>query len=421
MDIFVWFVIFLAYLPFQIALNLLPGVDLASSRLFAVVLFLFWLFFVLLKKYPFPVRKFINLQSVCLFLFLILSFVSLFKAENINWGLRKIVYFLTLFPLYFLTIALADNWLKVKKIIRALIFSGVFIALIGLVQFLTQFIFGLEAVCRFWANNIVPVFSGFNFGGMILTYPSWLVNVSGAVIMRALSLFSDSHMFSFYLGLLLPLAIIWLLKKNNFALKILAYCLFFISLLFTFTRGAYFGVIAAFLIMSFLFWKFANKKKIPLILCLSLLLILIPGTPFADRFYSSFDLTEGSNQGRLTMWQQANNLGWQNLWQGIGLGNYSLTLDNQADYRNPVTAHNLYLDFFSEMGIFALLVWLVLILTTVSRLFFRLKTAEPEQKHLSVALIGSFVYFSVHSFFETAIFNPVIFAIFLVFLGLASI
>lgn len=420
MDIFAWFIIFFAYLPFQIALNLIPGADLASSRLFIILLFLFWLIFALLKKYPFPARKFINLQSLCLFLLLILSVVSLFKANNIGWGLRKIAYFLSLFPIYFLTLALADNWLKIKKITGVFIFSGVFVALIGLGQFFSQFIFGVETVFRFWGNNITPVFSGFNFGGMILAYSSWLVQVNNSVIMRAVSFFSDPHMFSFYLGLLLPLAIFFLAEKKS-AWRFFVYCLFFVSLLLAFTRGAYLGVIAAFLAMVFLFWRETRDKKIPLLLIFSLLLILIPGTPFSGRFYSSFDLNEGSNQGRLAMWQQANKLGWQNLWQGVGLGNYSLTLDEQADYRNPITAHNLYLDFFSEMGVFALTVWLVLILATISRLFFGLKTAEPEQKYLSIALIGSFTYFSVHSFFETSIFNPIIFTIFLVFLGLAEV
>jgi len=419
MDIFSWFFIFLVYLPFQIALNLFPGADLASSRLFIVLLFLFWLV-LLLKKYPFSAKKFINLQTVCLFLLLILAAVSLFKAENIGWGIRKIIFFLSLFPIYFLAIALADCWLKIKRITKALIFSGILISLIGLSQFFAQFIFGLETVYRFWASNITPVFSGFNFGGMILTYPSWLVDINGVVVMRAFSLFSDPHMFSFYLGLLLPLTIIRL-SENKFIPKFIVFCLFFISLLVTFTRGAYFGVIAAFLIMAFLFWRPAGQKKVSLILCLSLLVFLIPGTPFAGRFYSSFDLAEGSNQGRLEMWQQANKLGWQNIWQGVGLGNYSLTLDSGADYRNPTTAHNLYLDFFSETGIFSLIVWLVLILSVISRLFFGLKTASPEQKRLSIALIGSLTYFSVHSFFETAIFNPIIFAILLVFLGLANI
>jgi len=58
-----------------------------------------------------------------------------------------------------------------------------------LLQFLSQFIFGLEKTYSFWAINILPIFSGFNLGAMILAYPSWLVNVSGETIMRAFSFF----------------------------------------------------------------------------------------------------------------------------------------------------------------------------------------------------------------------------------------
>ena len=433
---YTWLLLLITYLPFQIALN--PRVadfDLASLRVFIVLLFLAWLIKGVINRTLINDIRFNNFQSIGLFLFLILAVFSLIGAENIFWGVRKIIFFLCLFPLYFLVIALVDNWLKIKKIILALIGGAGLVGLIGLSQFLAQFIFSLEKVYSFWAINIVPVFSGFNLGAMILAYPSWLVNVGGQTIMRAFSLFSDPHMFSFYLGMILPLVIVLIgiftnyenrqaFSKGALPILITLYFLLFTVLLLTFTRGAYLAIIITFLVLAGLIWRYLGNKKISIFLCLSLLIFIIPGTPISERLYLSFDLSEGSNIGRLEMWQQASQTGLEHIWQGVGLGNYSLVVDSKFDYRNPVTAHNLYLDIFSEMGIFALVIWLVLILGTIEQLFIRLKKGagySNEQKHILIALIGSLIYLAVHSFFETAIYSPVILAVLMIILGLSTI
>ena len=414
---FNWLILLIIYLPFQIALNPIPGFDLASIRVFIILLFLI---LVIRKDFKSLLSK--NLQKIGLLFFLILSSVSLIGTENVFWGFRKILFFLSIFPLYFLIVALVDNWAKIKKVVLALVIASGLIALIGLIQFFAQFIFSLDKVYNFWAVNITPVFSGFSLGTMILAYPSWLVNVGGITIMRAFSFFSDPHMFSFYLGLTLPLVVVLLLKGYRKKLLIVIYPLLFIALLLTFTRGAYLAIIITFLVLAGLIWKYLGNKKVSILLYLSLLLIIIPHTPFSDRFYASFDLDEGSNMGRLEMWQQASQTGMDNFWQGVGLGNYSLIVDADLDYRNPVTAHNLYLDFFSEMGIFTLTVWLILILGTIGQLFEKLINSDNmKEKYVLIGLIGSLVYFSVHSCFETAIYNPSVLALLMVVLGLSTV
>ncbi len=433
---FKWLLLFIVYLPFQIALNpeaflrkvgasLGFGVDLASSRVFIVLLFIVWLIKNIISRTKIWHSRFKNLQAFSLFVFLILACFSLIGAENVFWGIRKIIFFISIFPLYFLVVVLVDNWLKIKKIILALVASSGLIALIGFWQFLVSFIFGLEKIYSFWAWHIVPVFSGFNFGALILAYPSWLVNVKGEVILRAFSLFSDPHMFSFYLGLILPLLIVLLgIFRRHWPILGSLYFLLFIALLLSFTRGAYAAIIVTFLVLVGLLWKYLEARRIALLLCLSLLIFVVPGTPISDRFYSSFDISEVSNVGRLQMWQQAGQTGLEHFWQGIGLGNYSLVVDAASGYRNPITAHNLYLDLFSEVGFFALLVWLILILGAMGQLFWRLEKSDrlnKEQKYIFVGLIGSLVYFSVHSFFETSIYNPIILAVLMAILGLSTI
>ncbi len=417
---FKWLLFLIAYLPFQVALNPWPGIDLASLRLFIVLLLGFWLVETLISRTWPNWVYFKNLQSLTLLFFLGLAFFSLIGAENTIWGLRKIGFFLSVFPLYFLVLILVDSWSRMRKIILILITSGLAMALIGLSQFLAQFVFGLEKVYQFWAVNIVPLFSGFNLGTMILAYPSWLVNLDGQTVLRAFSFFSDPHVFSFYLGLLLPLGFILYLKEKKPFLLFSSAALF-TALLFTFTRGAYLAVVVSFLTLAFLVWKYLQKRKAALGLALVLLIFLIPGTPIADRFYSSFDLDDGSNKGRLEMWQQAGQGGLKNLWQGVGLGNYSLLVEPDLDYRNPATAHNLYLDVFSEMGIFALVIWLALVLGTLVQLVWRPAQFGQAEEYLRLGLIGSLVYLTVHSFFETTIYSPVVLALLMIILALSTI
>lgn len=423
-----WLILLILYLPFQIALNPSSNFDLASLRVFIIIFFLVWL----VKNFKDFCKGiyFKNLQSIALSLFFISILFSLIGAENIFWGARKIVFFASIFPLYFLVLALTGNWVKTKKIFKVLAFSGAFFALIGLIQFFSVFVFGLEEVYDFWARNIVPIFSGFNFGALILAYPSWLVNVGGKTIMRAFSFFSDPHMFSFYLGMILPLFAVLLLKswvrglflksKNSYVAHII-FVTVFTALLLSFARGAFVAIIVSFLSVSVLVWIFLNRKKTPIFLCFLLLVFIIPGTPISNRFYSSFDFNEGSNAGRLEMWRQSGQTGLNYFWNGVGLGNYSSAINLDFGYRNPVTAHNLYLDIFSELGFIGLSSWLFLFFGTIWQLFQKLKeTKIREQKYVIIGLLGSFAYFLVHSFFETPIYNPSVLALLMVLLGLSS-
>ena len=419
---FFWLLFLIVYIPLQIALNPWIGFDLASIRVFIVLLALIFIIKGLINKNLFK-NSFCNLQSICLTVFLILACFSLISAENIFWGIRKIIFFLSIFPIYFLFIALINNWRKIKKTILVLSIGGSFIALIGLFQFLSQFIFGLEKTYSFWAINILPVFSGFNLGAMILAYPSWLVNIGGETIMRAFSLFSDPHMFSFYLGLIISLLVgLLYIVKSNKILFFSSYLLIFVALLLTFSRGSYIAIIISFLILAFLFWKYLNNNKIIILLCISLLVFIIPITPIADRFYSTFNLNEGSNVGRLEMWQMAGKIGMHSFWGGIGLGNYSLLVNSEFDYRNPATAHNLYLDIFSEIGFFGFIFWLLLILGTIWQALKKLKILDNnKQKCILICLISSLVYFFIHSFFETAIYQPSVLALLMIILGLSAV
>jgi O-antigen ligase len=109
-----------------------------------------------------------------------------------------------------------------------------------------------------------------------------------------------------------------------------------------------------------------------------------------------------------------------NLFTGVGIGNYSIYLYPTAEYRTPIYAHNLYLDIGAEMGVFALIIWLVLIAITVWQLYKASRDGDDAQiRILALGLIGSLLWFSVHSFFDTPIYSPTVLAIFMIIISLS--
>ncbi len=488
------------YIPFQIALNITPGVDLASGRVLILYLFAVWIIKSLAEK-RFIIR--FNLQTLLILLFLSIACFSILGARDIERAFRKILVFLSVFPLYFMTTSLIfpslskevleesrktslslpslskdgsgvvmnkDNHLG--KILNMLLISGFVLSLIGIIQFALQFIIGINPIIDFWSEAIAPIFYGNTLGAEVVSNPSWLVNIGGATVMRAISLFPDPHMFSFYLGLLIPIILAkvsfppdkggWGVKNNRWLHSsrlgtVEPYCkqsafrlhraiatmepannkhiflnskslyLILITMLLaellTFSRGGYLGLIAGIGTVIILSWRYISfHKKIILgfFAGIFVLFMLFGNQSIVNRFLSSFNPGEGSNTERMKNWSQGWEVFGDNVLTGVGIGNYSAYLYPTADYRTPIYAHNLYLDIGAEMGIFALIIWLALIAITIYQLF-RLSRSAGDNftRSIPLGLIGSLVWFSVHGFFDTPIYSPTILAIFIIILSLS--
>ncbi len=419
------------YIPFQIALNISSGIDLASGRVFVLYIFVIWVFKSFAEK---KLKIVLRLQTIIIIFFLFLAVFSMLQAWDDERAFRKILVFLSIFPIYFvITSREAEKY--VYKILDALLIGGFIISLLGIAQFLMQFIIGIDPLMELWSKVIAPMFYGNEFGAEVVSNPSWLVNIGGVTIMRAISLFPDPHMFSFYLGLLIPIIFSFVLigkDKNKDGIIVgngFYIYLFFIVMvlaeLLTFSRGGYIGLIAGLGILAVLSWKYMGiLKKILLLVFFSIfsIYLLFFNQPVVNRLLSSFDFSEGSNIERIKNWRQGMEVFDSNFLWGVGIGNYSMEIDPSRGYRTPIYAHNTYLDIGSEMGIFSLLAWLALILVTIFELyFFSEKTFDISKKTLSLGLISSFAWFSIHGFFDTPIFSPTVLSIFMIIVSLAII
>jgi O-antigen ligase len=421
----IWFSFLFPYLP---AMNLSIGFDLYLGRVLIPLLFLGWVFYSLIKR-SFKVP--LGFISVFLFLFLFWIIGSYFYSPILERTLRKLLVFFSIFPLFFVSYGIFRSWGK-KNILSVFGSIGVgssFIILIGLIQFLAQFLIGSQAIISFYYKNIAPFFWGKTVALTVERNPSWFFDAGFGDLLRAFAIFPDPHILSYFLAFAVPLLVCFaFLREDKKRFFYLAVALLGIIVEFlTFSRGGYLGFFSALAFVLLILFLKSSKKKILLALSgiffagFLLLLLVFPNNPINQRIASTFDIYEGSNQGRIEIWGEAFNLFKTNPFLGVGLGAYSYEIKPTAGYREPIYAHNLYLEFLAEIGIPGLLFWLGIIF---SALWFLVKEYFKNKKSelgiISLALSSSLVWFSVHSFFEMPVYSPIILSLLVFALAFAS-
>ena len=403
------------FIPFSFALSPAETIDLNILKLFIPIIFIFWLTNSLLNK------KIIldNRPRFWLLLtFLFITFCSLFWTTSPESAFRKILFFTTTTPLYFIiyTASLDNNFLN--KLLKALVLGGFFMSCFALIFFILQFTIGLNSTLIILRDYTAPLFLGNSLSTLVNQYSSWLVNISGKTILRTFGAFPDPHLFSLYLSMILPVSI-YLYKKYSQKKYLLFSLALLLAILLSFSRAAYLAIISGSLFLLFNSTpKNLFRKKILLVYStfVFLLFLFIVPNPLTSRLQSSFDFQEGSNSGRIEMWQTAIENIQQNPITGLGLGGFADKLDSSLGIRNPIYAHNLLLDFGAETGIFNMLLLLILLVSPILFYLSRKKNLPPD--HLSKFIATSFVIFFIHSLFETPFFSIRVFPLFLILLAI---
>ncbi len=138
-----------------------------------------------------------------------------------------------------------------------------------------------------------------------------------------------------------------------------------------------------------------------------------------ERAFSISDFSETSNKGRVQIWIETTTSIKNNLFFGIGFGNFPLLLgENISALKKGSSAHCVYLDIMAETGIFGLAVFLLLlleILKTSYKLFFKLKTS-----YLKIFAGSFFVYFiwiCSYGLFDVVIFNDKVLMVVVMLIG----
>ena len=161
-------------------------------------------------------------------------------------------------------------------------------------------------------------------------------------------------------------------------------------------------------------WMNSCKQTRPQVKLLMLLASSLFFSPFGKRFSDSFNLADGSNSERLRLWKEVFELSLKNPF-GVGIGNLPLELLPSAKYRDPIYAHNLYLDISSEMGTLSLFVFFVIIISAIIKL-----TQKANLNLLYLGIASSLIVFAFHSLVETPLYSVHVLALFFIILSFAN-
>ncbi|PJE59803.1 MAG: hypothetical protein COU85_01700 [Candidatus Portnoybacteria bacterium CG10_big_fil_rev_8_21_14_0_10_44_7] len=404
--------------PFLGYLNFSAKADISVLRLILLGCFLAVGVLLLVSGWG---KKFLGPASAWLLCFLLFSGGAIFWSDNLAAGGKKWLLLFNFLGFLLLFLFFLSDW-KVRQkdivfIARALVFSGLAAGSIGWLQFLSQFWLSPAKIFAFWATKINPFFTGASLGSLVVDYPSWFFAAAGRSLLRAVAVFPDPHMLSFFLGIaaFLSLGLFWLEKKR---LYLGAFIFLSLVLGCTFSRGGYLGLAVGagvFLATTWFYLGWRAKKWLAIFCLLLICVLFFYGQVWLARFFSIFDLSEGSNIGRLAIWRQGLVFFAQAPLLGHGLGSYPQLVAPELLTAAPISAHNLYLEILVELGVVGLCLFLI-----PSWLCF-LYLWRRRANGLALGALGALVYFLVHSFFEVGIFSPAVFLEFIFILFIALI
>ncbi|MGD9200912.1 MAG: O-antigen ligase family protein [Chitinispirillia bacterium] len=195
----------------------------------------------------------------------------------------------------------------------------------------------------------------------------------------------------------------------------------FFALIFSTSRGAIFCAILVYSLSILFFW-FKKRDKIQFnkilygfgifISFLVFLFIFIIPKESKDHFYHLFDFGRNSHLSvRMSYYKAASEIISQKPYFGVGPGNflifYPLNKKHKTLTDDPNTTlnhvHNDYLEIWVEYGIFALLLYIgIIVLFIRNSIFYFLKTDSISKQLLNLATVSAIMGYLLYSTFTVA-------------------
>lgn len=192
--------------------------------------------------------------------------------------------------------------------------------------------------------------------------------------LRAYGSFEHPNIFGGYLAVGLFVVFLlpkWYRERKHHIISIFLGALFSVTLVLTYSRSAWLAFLLSFLITSwilFVYHRVELRRSLPLAFTVFLfigLTITVFWNPVTTRFDSTARLETQSIQERIDGVDQWKGTVAGRYGQGVGLGNYSVALEETFPGREVYTyqpVHNVYLLIFGEVGLlgaFFLLLWVI--------------------------------------------------------------
>ncbi len=233
----------------------------------------------------------------------------------------------------------------------------------------------------------------------------WVAQAEAGVRTRVYSIFGSPNVMGAFLVMTAPMLAALAYYSKKLWVKCLMWCavgILCLSTLFTFSRGAWFGLTIAVVVFSLLV-----DRKLLLIAGVAILGVIFCVPEISNRitFLFTADFAKAnSTGGRGERWHIGLQLWRQNRLFGFGLGRYGGAIAMQNKEIDDIVYYymdNYYLKTLVEMGLLGLIsyVWLLLrnLLWSLRSLF---KTQKNKMSVLSAGIVAGQLGVLSHSFFE---------------------
>lgn len=284
-------------------------------------------------------------------------FVMLFGVFYLGGGIfsfasgtdsyKSALAYFCIISVYFLAVNLMTNKRVVDNAMRALVMSGFIVSVLGIIQG------GAGYVTSDWLDT-----SAYQY-------------ISG----RITTAFNNPNVLASYLIIVIPFALVYTFERsrnatNNIFNALTLVCLA-AALVFTWSRGAWVGIAIGLLMLCTFVFRRSPKLIVAIFAWIPNLLLFAPQSVW-QRIASIFSFlgndVDSSINYRFTVWRDSLRLFADNIFGGIGVGSASFS-EAYIEYasigaENALHSHNLFLQIGIEVGVFALILFVLVLIYT---------------------------------------------------------
>lgn len=334
------------------------------------------------------------LPAILLGLYSFLGSISLAYASDFSLALNTLIDYLKDAVIAVIIIMLIQRPSSLRRAVWALLLTGIFMGTLSVIQQLTG-----------------------SFGNDFYGFAK--MSTSSTTGTRLAGPIGDPNFYAQIMVLLIPLAVDRIWNEKSLILKALAIWAFFVitlTVIFTYSRGAFLALIAALIFMAI-----KRPPRLPTVLLgLAAALLIFQFVPvnYRERISTLLDFFPNSRtggfvdtsiQGRASENIVAWNMFLDNPILGVGLGNYNAYYEEYSrklgidPRREGRSAHNLYLEIAAERGIFGFFLFTSIVILTLIQTV-KAERMFKELGNKSLADLSGLLAASILTYLVTAIF-----------------
>ncbi len=230
--------------------------------------------------------------------------------------------------------------------------------------------------------------------------------------------FNDENDLSLFINMWLPFAYYLFISEKERLKKILYACAFIlgiVSVVVSFSRGGFVGMIA----MFFVLWCFSPRKVLTLavVAICAFSIYFLGGEDYRTEMATVTDMEEGTADARILSWQTAWDMFLDNPL-GVGGNNFQVRFPEYQGDRFPRgmwgrVAHSLWFTLIPETGILGIIIYFMLLYYNIKDIFEvkRMNSLRdsPESRylyHMSIAMLASLAGFFASATFLSVLYYP---------------